>query len=141
MEINLNIAEDFGKRTGLRHHSLSDHSGEEFYIKFLNPYFYEFLNFDKKDKFIVSLDGLRGISPSFIDEAFGNLVYDFTLDIVEKYVYILATDKSISSKKLIENETFKEWELRRKKSILPKRTMKNVTWKRYDNNSFIECTA
>ena len=79
------IATDYSIVTGLRHCDVSECSGEDFYHKKLNQAFAE--AYQKKDKLTLVLDGvLGGYTPSFLDEAIGNLVYDFGLKTVKQYL-------------------------------------------------------
>lgn len=101
---------DFAKLPGLRLSSISEKSGEDYYHEVLNGAFAEALK--ANEKLTVVLDGTRGYPPSFLDEAFGNLVYDFTLDRVLANLEIVSTIEPhwipyIQSK-------LKEWEGRRK---------------------------
>lgn len=59
-------------------------SGEAFYIYVLNAKFKECYKIQKQ--LIIELDGVSGYPSSFLDEAIGELVYDFSLNIVEKYL-------------------------------------------------------
>lgn len=133
MENKLIVKEKFGSYTGLRHSIVSEKSGEEFYHKFLNK---EFKNSAQKSiVLVVDLDGVRGYSPSFIDEAFGNLVYDFSLSLVKKFLIIKSDDKTFW-KDFIETETYPQWEQRRIAKMFPKKTEKHSAYWRYDNNEF-----
>lgn len=115
----LNIKKEFGPVTGLRHCKISEKSGEEFYHELLNNRFKEAL--DSKVKLEVILDGIRGYSPSFIDESFGNLVYDFGEKLVKSNLIIISISKPywIDS---IESETYPLWEERRKTGKKPIKT-------------------
>lgn len=66
-------------------------SGEEFYITKLNPIFADCLR--NKCILVVDLDGTSGYPSSFLDESFGQLVYDFTKAIVSKNVEIISARK------------------------------------------------
>lgn len=90
-------------------------SGEEFYITKLNPMFAECLR--EKDKLVVNLDGTSGYPSSFLDESFGQLVYDFTKAVVSANVKIISARKKWP--RMIEEETFPEWESRRLKRQVP----------------------
>lgn len=60
---------------GPRYVRQGEDSGEDYYHKVLNHEFYEALISGQVLE--VSLDGTSGYASSFLDEAFGNLVYDF----------------------------------------------------------------
>lgn len=116
---------DFTEYPGLRHCKISDDSGEEFYHKYLN---HAFKNaFEEGVVLQVDLDYTAGYAPSFLDEAFGNLVYDFGLEVVKKYLRI----KSEQEPDLIEvlnSQTLPQWEVRRRKGDQPKITGKHEDW-------------
>lgn len=80
---------DFAIVPGLRSSDISEDSGEDYYHEILNEAFAEAYN--TKVKLEVVLDGTRGLLPSFLDEAFGNLVYDFSLNIVKELIQITST--------------------------------------------------
>lgn len=122
----------FTEYPGLRHCSISDDSGEEFYHKVLNKEFKKC--FENQDFLTVNLDGTAGYAPSFLDEAFGNLVYDFGLISVKKILKIISEEET-DLIDLLENETFKQWEQRRVNKVFPKKTIKHDAWfKLIDNN-------
>lgn len=85
-------------------------SGEAFYIYVLNAKFKECYKIQKQ--LIIELDGVSGYPSSFLDEAIGELVYDFSLNIVEKY---LDFETFMHKKRVqqVKNETYPQWELRR----------------------------
>ena len=128
----LSVLNDFSEFPGLRHCSISDNSGEEFYHKVLNSAFKA--AYEKGEKLIIDLDKTDGYAPSFLDEAFGNLVYDFTLKIVKDKVEIISQQEP-HWKAMIEDETYPQWEKRRKDNDPPKITAPHVPWYRLINNS------
>ena len=103
---------DFTEYPGPRYQRQGDFSGEEFYVKKLNSAFTQAYREEKKLE--VYLDGTAGYPSSFLDESFGELVYDFTLEIVKKRLLII-TELNKKRKEKLENETFIQWEERRKK--------------------------
>lgn len=127
----LSIHDSFSEYTGLRHCDISDNSGEEFYHKVLNKAFKDAL--ENKEKLTVILDKVDGYASSFLDEAFGNLVYDFTLEKVKKNVEIIS-EQEPHWKKMIETRTYDQWEERRKKGESPKVTVEHPAWYRLINN-------
>jgi hypothetical protein len=120
---------------GPRYVCQGEHSGEDYYHKVLNIEFYTALESEKILK--VLLDGTSGYASSFLDEAFGNLVYDFTLDKVKRNITIISKEEP-EWKDMIENESFKEWENRRIKEITPKKTVEHLEWFRYEGNKFVK---
>jgi len=121
----ISVSRDFSEFPNLRHCSISDNSGEEFYHKVLNRAFVEVLN--KNEKLCVNLDETAGYASSFLDEAFGNLVYDFTLAIVEKNIEVVSAQEP-HWKEMILTQTFPQWEERRKNGKAPKVTANHGAW-------------
>lgn len=112
-----NIANSYSPMTGLRHCKISDLSGEDFYHKQLNRLFKE--AYDKKEVLTIDLDGsVGGYAPSFLDEAFGNLVYDFGFDLVKTWLEI-KSEQGGQWLEMIQNGTFPDWEKRRKEKKAP----------------------
>lgn len=127
------ISKDYSKITGLRYCNISDFSGEDFYHKKLNSIFKEVL--DEGDKLELVLDGSEdGFGPSFLDEAIGNLVYDFSLEVVKKHLTIISEQES-QWIKMIKDQTFPEWEKRRKEKKEPKVTEYHPAWYRKIGNT------
>lgn len=125
--MTLNIAKDYSLFTGLRYCDISEHSGEDFYHKMLNGKFKEAL--DKGEKLLVVLDDVEddGYSPSFIDESFGNLVYDFSEEIVRDNL-VLKSDKDPHIIYQVFEMTIPKWEKRRKENYAPKKTHCHGSW-------------
>jgi len=121
----ISVLESFSEFPALRHCNISDKSGEEFYHTVLNKEFKE--QFEKKEKLIVNLDNTAGYASSFLDEAFGNLVFDFKLENVKKYVEVISMQEP-HWKSMIENETYPQWEERRTKNQHPKVTKLHGSW-------------
>ena len=71
----LNIAKEFSEYPGPRYIQQGESSGEEFYVNLLNPTFAECLNESKQLE--LNLDSSAGYATSFLDEALGELVFDF----------------------------------------------------------------
>lgn len=132
---NINIAKDFSEYPGLRHCSISDDSGEEFYHRILNEKFY--LALTSKVNLIVNLDNTLGFAPSFLDESFGNLVFDFGLNNVMKHIEIISLQEPYWKEMIIE-DTFIKWNQRLKDGITPKVTKKHDAWYRLDENNKIQ---
>lgn len=130
----IRVLDDFSEYPGLRHCNISDNSGEEFYHSVLNTSFKEALN--NSEKLTVILDNTAGYASSFLDEAFGNLVYDFTLNLVKNNIVIIS-EQEAHWKDMIENQTYKQWEERRINSQKPKVTKLHKEWYRYIDKEFI----
>ena len=86
-------------------------SGEAFYLQILNETFAQAYKDNKQ--LVIELDGVSGYPSSFLDEAIGELVFDFTLEIVEKY---LDFDTHMYKRRVaqVKEETYPQWEERRK---------------------------
>ena len=102
---------DFTEAPGPRFICQGDHSGEQFYVDVLNEKMAQCIKEDKE--LDVLLDGTAGYPSSFLDQAFGELVYDFTQAIVEKRVNIVTVINRRRKVKL-ESETYPQWEEKRK---------------------------
>lgn len=126
---------DFSKAPLMRHCSVSEFSGEQYYHDILNQVFKDVLAAD--DILEINLDGVDGYSPSFIDEIFGNLVYDFSLKNVLKKVRIVSNEEPewITS---IREETYPLWEERRTKKMVPKITVPHNAWWRLTDQGILE---
>lgn len=85
-------------------------SGEAFYIGKLNREFAK--AFEEKKMLVLELDGVSGYPSSFLDEAIGELVFDFTLDVVSK---LLDFDTVMYKRRVrqVKEETYLQWEQRR----------------------------
>ena len=103
---------DFTEAPGPRFINQGEHSGELFYVNVLNEKMAQCIREDKE--LDVLLDGTAGYPSSFLDQAFGELVYDFTKAIVEQRVHIITVVNRRRKVKL-ESETYPQWEEKRKK--------------------------
>lgn len=133
-EIILNV-KDFSTSPGPRYVKQGEASGELFYHQKLNPTFVQIVNSDKK--IIVNLDGVDGYMSSFLDEAFGNLIFDFGMEMIKDKVSFISTEEPEWIDMLVD-DTYPEWEKRRKKKILPKITQVHSDWKRLENEELVD---
>lgn len=133
----ISVLNDFSENPNLRHCSISDNSGEQFYHSVLNTAFKN--AYENGEKLTVNLDGTAGYASSFLDEAFGNLVYDFTLDKVKNNVEIIS-EQEPHWKQMILTQTYPEWEDRRKNEKPPKVTIDHPAWFRLIDNQLISNT-
>ena len=79
------ISKDYSPFTGLRYCCKSEHSGEDFYHKKLNGWMKDAV--ENNEEMTIVLDGGEdGYGPSFLDESFGNLVYE-KVDTISKYSF------------------------------------------------------
>ena len=125
MSIKIFVHSDFTVYPGLRHVSMSQNSGEEFYHEILNGKFYD--AFQKGEQLELNLDNTGGYPPSFIDESIGNLVYDFSLENVKKYLKVIS-EQEPSWISYLENHTYPLWEQRRIDEAFPKKTIAHSPW-------------
>lgn len=126
------ISKDYSPITGLRYCKRSAHSGEDFYHTKLNGWFKD--AYENDEKLTIVLDGGEdGYGPSFLDESFGNLVYDFTLEVVKRLLHIDSIGDPEWGEN-IEDETFPIWEENRKNGIEPEKTENHAPWYRLVNN-------
>lgn len=112
-------------------------SGEMFYIQKLNATFADCLREDKE--LVLMLDGVSGYPSSFLDEAIGELVYDFTL---EKVKAILSFDTIMFRRraKQVEEETYLQWEKKRmaKDKVIHSPNISATLFKIDENGQIIE---
>jgi hypothetical protein len=134
-KIQISVLESFSEFPGLRHCKISDDSGEQFYHQILNSKFAQAIEDDLK--LVVDLDNTAGYAPSFLDEAFGNLIYDFTSSEVNKRLEIISIQEP-SWLEMFSEQTFPQWEQRRIKNDPPKVTEIHDAWFRYLNKELIK---
>ena len=125
---------DFSLFPGLRHATISDDSGEDFYHTVLNKEFKE--AFEQEEKFVVMLDYVDAYTSSFLDEAFGNLIYDFGLKEVSKLISFISEEEPHWIDMIIK-KTFPQWEERRKKKEPPIVTKRHAPWYRLINDNLL----
>ncbi len=90
----IDVAKDFSRTPGGRYISESKWSGEEFRQNHLEPP----LRLGKT--ITVDLDGVVGITSSFLEEAFGGLVRVFGVDIVKRISFVAPTRPTRARKAL-----------------------------------------
>lgn len=129
------VSIDYSPITGIRNCDESDYSGEDFYHTKLNKWFSEAFRSNEEMKIILD-GGDDGYGPSFRDEAFGNLIYDFSRKVVEKYLFIESPGDEMW-KEEIENITYKNWEIRRTKGEEPRKTIHHEPWNRLVNGELV----
>ncbi len=124
--MKISVARDYSEYTGLRYCNISQHSGEDFYHTVLNPKFAE--AYENGEDVELIIDGTQdGIGPSFLDESIGNLVYDFTLDVVASRLKIISNELP-QWLDMIKEETYPTWEERRKTMREAKVTKSHAPW-------------
>ncbi|MDR3046878.1 MAG: STAS-like domain-containing protein [Bacteroidales bacterium] len=123
------VISDYSTSPGPRYCYQGDDSGEDFYHKVLNQKFKE--AFEQKSELEVNLDGPDGYASSFLDEAFGNLIFDFGLENVQSRVKIVSNEEP-EWIEMIEKETYVQWEQRRAETKIPKKTINHEEWWRYN---------
>lgn len=129
--MNYNIHNDYSEVTGIRNSNISEFSGEDFYHDKLNELFYQC--YISGDHLYLSLDGGDdGYTPSFLDESIGNLVYDFSLKVVEEYLTIQSEWEPYWLDE-IKTKTYPRWEERRINNEEPRITKSHEAWYRLAN--------
>ena len=126
---------DYSQSPGPRYCAQGDDSGEDFYHSKLNGLFAE--AYKQNAVLIVTLDGADGYASSFLDEAFGNLVYDFGEEVVKEHLVIVSNDEEVWLE-MIQNETMPEWEKRRNNSESARITTAHDKWYRLEGNELKE---
>ena len=76
---------------------------------------------------IVLDGGEDGYGPSFLDESFGNLVYDFTLEVVNRLVHIDSLGDPEWGESIYE-DIYPIWEENRKHQVEPEKTDDHEPW-------------
>jgi hypothetical protein len=89
-KILINVT-DFTEYPDVRYIDQDENSGEEYYYNVIQPNFELALSENKI--LIVDLDNTAGYASSFLDEAFGNLVYDFDFASIKKHLDIISTQE------------------------------------------------
>lgn len=117
----------FYENPGPRYVRQGESSGEEFYHNVLNEKFHDAI--ENKVKLIVNLDQTSGYASSFLDEAFGNLVYDYGLDRVMENLIVISNEEP-EWRDMLYDQTFKEWEDRRLQEKKPVKTVEHSPWYR-----------
>ncbi|MCI3937067.1 STAS-like domain-containing protein [Chryseobacterium aahli] len=82
---------DFTEYPDARYIEHDSFSGEEFYYEYIKPNFEKAVSENKY--LVVDLDDTAGYASSFLDEAFGNLVYDFSIDIIKLKLKIISNQE------------------------------------------------
>lgn len=126
---------DFTEYPGPRYDEQGPESGEKFYVEKLNPLFLKCYKEGKK--LVVNLDGTAGFASSFLDEAFGQLTYDFGAALLEEYLIIESVDEP-EWPRMIKDESIPQWQKRREDGEAPKVTMKYKVHGINNNGDIIE---
>jgi hypothetical protein len=82
---------DFTEYPDVRYIHQDKDSGEQYYYDVVNPQFKSAVENGKK--LVVNLDNTAGYASSFLDEAFGNLVYDFDYNDIKRHLGIISNDE------------------------------------------------
>ena len=130
------IPKDYNEFTGIRHCNRSDNSGEDFYHKALNGVFAKVI--ENNDELYLHMDGAKGgYSPSFIDEAIGNLIYDFGLELVKEKLHLVSSQIE-QWNYFLGNNTYKNWLERLQKNQEPVKTEEHPAWFRYRDGKLVQ---
>lgn len=117
----IKILTQFSESPGPRYCRQGKWSGEQFYHDILNQAFGE--AYQNNEELIVDIDGTDGYMSSFLDEAIGNLVYDFGMQIVIDKLIIISKEEPVWVK-VIKKEVIPEWGKYKTNGSLPKKTSK-----------------
>ena len=79
---------EFTEYPDVRYRDQDEFSGEEYYYSVIMPAFQKAL--DDNEILVVDLDDTAGYASSFLDEAFGNLVYDFAFEDIKRHLDIIS---------------------------------------------------
>lgn len=116
-KIVINIAKDFSEYPGPRYIQQGESSGEAFYVNLLNPTFADCIRNSKSLE--LNLDSSAGYATSFLDEALGELVFDFTEKVVRERL-VIKSEEEPEWIAFMESETYPQWEKRRLAGAIPK---------------------
>lgn len=97
---------DFTEYPGPRYTDQGEFSGEYFYNNIIKPQFQ--IAIDTDSIFVVNLDDTAGYASSFLDECFGNLVFDFDYNEIKKRLKIISNQEP-DWNEIIFTETLPEW--------------------------------
>lgn len=117
----IKILTQFSESPGPRYCRQGRWSGEKFYHDILNHAFAE--AYQNGDTLTLDLDGTDGYMSSFLDEAIGNLVYDFGMQVVKENLIVISREEPVW-KKVIDNEVIPEWNKYKDGGTTPKKTSK-----------------
>lgn len=82
----INLAQDFTKHPAGRYKVDGPYSGELFRELFLDPVI------SKREKTVIGLDGTRGYSSAFLDEAFGGIVKRYSEKVINDLIQFRSKD-------------------------------------------------
>ncbi len=126
---------DFTEYPGPRYDEQGPESGERFYVEKLNPQFLKCYN--ERKCLVVNLDGTAGFASSFLDEAFGQLTFDFGAALLNNYLIIESVDEP-EWPRMIKEESIPQWQKRRENGEAPKVTMRYKVYGINNNGKIIE---
>ena len=129
------ILSGYSEYPGPRYCEQGDCSGEDFYHKVLNDAFAS--AFNDNEILSINLDGTAGYASSFLDEAFGNLVFDFSQNTVTSNIELVSKQEP-DWKVMIIKEVFPDWENRRLSNKVPKKTIRHAEWYRIIDGKLVK---
>ena len=132
-QIIFKIKTDYNEYTGPRYCNQGESSGEDFYHKHLNSLFKN--AFDQNKILVIDLDDTAGYLSSFLDEAIGNLIYDFSVELVKPRLRIISHQEP-DWEEMIYKDVYRDWEERRDSNNYPKKTEIHPEWFRFINGKF-----
>mgnify|MGYP003604053199 CR=1 FL=1 len=101
---------DFTEYPDVRYKEQDENSGEQYYYDVIKPNFTKALSENKI--LVVDLDNTAGYASSFLDEAFGNLVYDFDFEKIKPHLKIISTQEP-DWIEIILNEMLNLWKIKK----------------------------
>lgn len=132
--ITINISTDFSDCPGPRYFIQGDFSGEQFYHTLLNEKFANCIQ--QNTDLLLNLDDTNGYMSSFLDEAIGNLVYDFGGKEVSTRLKLVSNEEP-SWISLIRDRVIPEWTENLKKGKEPIKTKDHKEWYRLIDNKLV----
>ena len=135
----LDYTEDPGPRYKRQDKENTNTSGEMYYISVLNSAFAEC--YENGKELVILLDGVSGYPSSFLDEAIGELVYDFSLEIVKSILSFETVMFRRRAKQVLE-ETYPQWEEKRVRNlkVVHSANISQTLKKLDDNKKIVEYT-
>ena len=103
---------DFTEYPDVRYIEQDENSGEQFYYDVVKPNYEKAISENKI--LLVDLDNTAGYASSFLDEAFGNLVYDFEYKLITNHLKI-KSEQEPDWVEIILNEILPSWKKKKEK--------------------------
>lgn len=105
---------EYTEYPGPRYKHQGEFSSENLYLKIIKPLFEKAI--ETSSPLAINLDGTAGYASSFIDELFGNIVYDFGSEVFDKFIVIISNEEP-EWIDIINKQTKLEWQIKREKQL------------------------